>query len=177
MKTEIQQELVRRLRSGDYSQARGVLNRVGFAEWETHQENKMLGHCCLGVLCEIAVDEGVIDKQLDEYGRKNEYGPDGSRSFPPNEVADWAGLKYRTEEDPPTIYFDMTGVDLTERGNIKDWHKFGDRVLIPAHELNDDFKLSFDEIADLIEAGKIVEEVPSIHESDYYKRSDNAEVF
>jgi hypothetical protein len=44
---EIMREWVRRLRSGDYEQGQGFLSKDDT-------------HCCLGVLCEIAVERGVI---------------------------------------------------------------------------------------------------------------------
>ena len=48
MKAELKQEWIRRLRSGEYSQTRGVLKRSGFSN----------GHCCLGVLCDILDPKG-----------------------------------------------------------------------------------------------------------------------
>lgn len=70
-----------RLRSGKYAQGHGRL-RDG--------NNR---YCCLGVLCELAVEHEIIPP-----GRPNEhgswvYGPDGEGSVNvlPAAVADWAG--------------------------------------------------------------------------------------
>ena len=53
---EARAEWKRRLRSGDYPQTTGALCKEGG------------GHCCLGVLCEIMVEEGMIEKTIDRNG-------------------------------------------------------------------------------------------------------------
>jgi hypothetical protein len=47
------------------------------------------GFCCLGGLCELAVDDGIIEKRV-SYTGIWEY--DGRRDYLPDKVAAWAGL-------------------------------------------------------------------------------------
>lgn len=113
MKAEIKERWVKALRSGQYNQGRHALKTPGDT------------YCCLGVLCELAKEDGIGDW-------------DGRRSFVVSErdyssgslplgVQEWA----ETDLDP----------EVTHEGKIKS-----------LSALNDEFKLSFDEIADLVEA-------------------------
>ena len=52
MKQEIKQQWITALRSGNYPQGRGYLRRI--------DDDGKEGYCCLGVLCELAVNAGVI---------------------------------------------------------------------------------------------------------------------
>lgn len=158
MKTEIAERLSEALRSGNYSQTKGSLNRTGKVNLLSQET---LGHCCLGVLSEEAVKDGVIIKKpgdgiIAEFGSNDEF-EDGEygTSFPPVSVSEWAGLVYDERYDSPTIYFDLTG-DERVIPKVKHYHKIGDKVLIAAHELNDEFEFSFEDIADLIDNGKVV---------------------
>lgn len=71
------------LRSGDYIQGQGRLHKVvgGQAQF-----------CCLGVLCEIAVGQGVIPSarafRFDDGNSEFEYG--NSYVYLPPEVEEWA---------------------------------------------------------------------------------------
>jgi hypothetical protein len=73
------QKWVEALRSGKYQQTKGYLNRGG-------------GFCCLGVACELAIEEGVaIEKEPSiDYCRY-----DQSSAFPPEGVRKWLGLTTR----------------------------------------------------------------------------------
>lgn len=58
MKPEVKEKWIAALRSGEYRQARGVLN------------DGQGGYCCLGVLCEVAKQEGVkliTLERVDDY--------------------------------------------------------------------------------------------------------------
>lgn len=116
MDTRIKYRWTEALRSGDYKQTTG----------ELHQQNK--GFCCLGVLCEIAAKDGVVDIVIDNgsYG----YGNDQDREFAvlPKAVLDWSGL-------------------TTTNGEFKD----SDGRISSLIRLNDSDHLSFAEIADVIE--------------------------
>lgn len=116
MNSEIKKLWVSALRSGNYKQGGGALCR-----WIDGR----LTYCCLGVLCEIAVDHDVTAKYklLDGV---HIYG-DASAGLP-EQVQQWADLKYT---NPP--------VDIGDRHTS----------LI---QLNDDDGLSFSQIADIIEA-------------------------
>ena len=106
MNEDVKKKWVEALRSGKYVQGKGALR------CEESQEGPK--HCCLGVLCELAVDAGVTMR----YSRYDEddpfvgFGPadtdlsvvekycapEGfSEDFLPAVVQKWAGL---TEEDP-----------------------------------------------------------------------------
>lgn len=86
MNQDIKQEWVRRLRSGQYRQGRFDLNSEA-------------GFCCLGVLCEIAADEGVVTRvpdvgQLDTmtvgYQGRKDYAAETAGL--PDSVQEWSGL-------------------------------------------------------------------------------------
>lgn len=114
MNQEIKSRWVTALRSGQYRQGRLALRN-------TSDE-----YCCLGVLCEIAVQENVIPepvRNMDLY----RYGDadDSNSSYLPLSVQMWAGL---------------TKNPVVTSGS--------DDVLLA--DLNDAWK-SFEEIADLIE--------------------------
>lgn len=70
-----------RLRSGTVKQGKGAL-RVGDA------------FCCLGVLCELAVEAGVVPPPAHVAGTTWLYGVDDDANdmVLPGAVADWAGL-------------------------------------------------------------------------------------
>jgi hypothetical protein len=120
---EIKAKWVAALRSGEYQQARGALKRAITVDEEG---NQVVGHCCLGVLCEVAITEG-----LDIETRKGSFVPtyrfDGESALLPHTIAEWAGLGPIAS---PSIHTD-DGVEFLA-------------------DLNDDGK-SFAEIADLIE--------------------------
>lgn len=114
MKPEIKAKWLEALRSGEFEQSTGALCEVDG------------GYCCLGVLSELAVREGVAEKWLREedegiyhFGKKK---GDKSSEFLPVSVRKWAGLV----SDNPAV----------PKGNLA--------VLNDQH-------VPFSEIADLIE--------------------------
>lgn len=80
MNAEIKAKWVAALRSGEYKQGRGCL--------AIRDMKGTISHCCLGVLCELAVQENVIRKPLSEmhivYAFEDKILPD--------KVRVWAGL-------------------------------------------------------------------------------------
>lgn len=88
MKAEIRTEWTRRLRSGDIPQCEGALARGE-------------SRCCLGVLMDMAVEDGVAEKIDDDPARDPLYQDltsggdirDASRSVLTQAVKEWAGLK------------------------------------------------------------------------------------
>lgn len=128
-KKEIRAEWVRMLRSGEFKQGRGSLRT---------NNNKF---CCLGVLCEFAVAQGVIEAPFSVRGRgasAYRYGFDWQ--VLPREVQQWVGL-----QAPQGIF----KVPETEVGNC-------------SLSARNDRGATFEEIADLIEAepaGLFLEEV------------------
>lgn len=105
MNPDIKAKWVEALRSGRYPQSQGSLNRqVAFNEIPA-------GFCCLGVLCEIGVQDGVIARQdgvafggghamyrLIEDGEKDSdhYWAD---TMPSPGISAWAGLDVSAESD------------------------------------------------------------------------------
>jgi len=101
MNDEIKAEWVRRLRSGDYAQAIGVLG--------VPVSNQ---RCCLGVLCDIAVEQGVIaapmlDHDPDTGDATLVYG--GSTDLLPSSVKEWAGLR---SVNPDVYWVESDGYEM-----------------------------------------------------------------
>lgn len=78
---------VKALRSGKYKQVQNSLTSVD------QKTGEILGHCCLGVLCELAVKAKVIPPP--RAGSDNLYY-DGENAILTDAVRDWAGLKTST---------------------------------------------------------------------------------
>lgn len=101
--------------------------------------------CCLGVLCEIAVEEGILPPPVkhdwnyvymgDEMVPVYEYGEDNRTGILPREVADWAEL----EREPGTT----TACNPVLKSSAG--------AAYTAADWNDDHKKSFKEIADMID--------------------------
>lgn len=129
MNPEIKERWVAALRSGNYRQGTEKL---------AHQMTRTMPmkHCCLGVLCELAIEDGIIEAQSSRYGVSGQmrfYGneTDGWKSTSlPVAVMEWAGVP---AADP--ILYD--GMPCSE-ANDGDRHKG-----IACH--------SFDDIANIIE--------------------------
>lgn len=89
MKQDIAVELSSRLRSGAYIQGQGAL--------KTMDTEGNVRNCCLGVVCEMAVEAGVIPREqishVDEvtFYRFGE-GFDNNFSTLPEVVREWAGM-------------------------------------------------------------------------------------
>lgn len=128
MNPDVGARWVAALRSGRYRQGTGSLTRFD-AEGRPR-------HCCLGVLCEVALEAGVIANasvhrvasDVDLGGERSERCYDGQYNYLPPSVVAWAGLDDR---DPLVVY--------------------GGRS-VTLSSLNDDRQLSFAIIADLVEA-------------------------
>lgn len=81
----IQRDWVRALRSGKYKQCKSTLTKL--------EGSKKVGHCCLGVLCELALKKGVelettpSEEQDDALQYEDEY------IFLPAKVRKWAALR------------------------------------------------------------------------------------
>lgn len=114
------------LRSGEYAQGKESLTRI--------RENGSEEHCCLGVLCKLALKAGIkMPVDIPDSGSHDpEVAYAGETSYLPRPVMNWAGLQ---DMNPILIHhFDGNGV--------------------PCSVANDDENLSFDQIADLIDGGQ-----------------------
>lgn len=103
MKKEVMELWTTALESGEYQQTALTLVSVDIVNGD------IIGHCCLGVLCELAVQQGVNvergggtrtnDYEPDDprYTPDDDYFPpvtfDGGESYLPLSVMDWAGMK------------------------------------------------------------------------------------
>lgn len=127
MNPEVKEKWLNELRKPDARQTKKVLKSD-------------MGECCLGVLCRIAVDEGVIDSPTEKDGI---YFFDGEFMTLPSRVGEWAGLD---SHNP----FVVTPIDYTEGEG--DWafeYRKGANVVLAS--LNDNTELGFSGIADIIE--------------------------
>lgn len=79
MKADIAEKWVNALESGEYKQTRGKLQ-------------DQYGYCCLGVLCDLAIQENVIPEPIldDNY---YVYGENKIIYYLPVKVLKWAGMK------------------------------------------------------------------------------------
>lgn len=126
MNERIKARWLSELRSGRYKQGKEFLNK----------DEKL---CCLGVLCEIAVDEGVITRQVRTSGV---VAYDQSvTGVLPEKVSKWAGLP----DNNPWIEFPVLPDEqyITQRPNGRDSG--------PISNANDG-GLTFMQIADEIES-------------------------
>lgn len=140
MNPEIKARWVAALRSGDYKQGEGTLRRV----------DGTVTHCCLGVLCELAVQDGVgrmVESKLNQDPSSiikvtffGDRGDETSTDIPPN-VQAWAGLVSDDLEDEAR-YPSNPEVEWTdEDGNV------GRQSLA----ILNDGGVPFDKIAQIIE--------------------------
>lgn len=127
LRPEVKAKWTEALRSGTYTQGVGQLR---------DQANN---YCCLGVLCEVAVQEGVIPpaKVMDgwtDYGFGDPTATDQRTGVLPLSVQKWA-------------FEDFTPPPLANAN-------YEDPILGDHHasNWNDDYDASFDMIADLVEA-------------------------
>lgn len=122
MKPEIAKIWTEALRSGKYEQCTSVLRST---------DNKF---CCLGVLCELAVKESIIEPPV--LQEKDYYIYEGtSYGVLPIKVQEWAGMKNTNG------WYD---VKKDSKGNTIE--------ITALYKHNDVDKMTFDQIADIIEA-------------------------
>lgn len=112
MNKEVAQKWVDALRSGRYEQTDATLTRLS-EDGNTH--------CCLGVLCELAVEDGV---PITISGNKARHY-DGRSGMPPEPVYDWSGLdrnkteKYASMNDTDKASFDEIASAIENDNNLK----------------------------------------------------------
>lgn len=97
MNADVKAQWVAALRSGDYQQTQGKLGRVEAVD--DGEVSFPVGFCCLGVLCDLAVKEGVISGPTELEGVLRY--PDGvwsESSILPADVMRWAGLDGRNPD-------------------------------------------------------------------------------
>lgn len=141
MDAKVKTKWVDALRSGEYKQASGVLRDDNDA------------FCCLGVLCDVAVKEGLeitvfppptSDEEADSEEFSTNWGGYGYGSryddeVLPGEVREWAGL----DDNSPEVPRQDTDPEVT--------HSYAVAPEVALADLNDR-GMTFNEIADRIEA-------------------------
>jgi|SRR4051812_9489018 hypothetical protein len=124
--TAVVTKWVEALESGEYKQTVGALYRTA------DHEGDPAGHCCLGVLCDLAVKDGVIDPPVikfdEDRGMIATYAE--TSTFLPEKVMEWVGL----DENNPWVDFERWGREVSDNLAI----------------LNDEEEASFEEIADIL---------------------------
>ena len=98
------------LTSGDYKKTTGALHRV--------KKNGTHSYCCLGVLCELAVKEGVIPKKSvsKKYEWDNEIFYLDEASELPEKVQKWAGLASSLGDFQSRNYKETSLASLNDAG-------------------------------------------------------------
>jgi hypothetical protein len=147
MKADIKERWLTALRSGEFKQTDGYL---AIAD----NDGNPKAFCCLGVLCEIAVQDGVIGRKLsDDFNIS--YAGNGSDL--PAAVVAWAGLEdLGTNARNPEVrsyhvHSDKTCGGTEEIGHQCDFADDSEDYKYPLSALNDDHKWNFNQIADVIE--------------------------
>jgi hypothetical protein len=149
---EVKAAWLQALRSGEYEQGTEMLR--------TRNDT----YCCLGVLCELAVQADVIQRRHRpstpaewEYG-SDEDGGDWSAGFPPMKVRRWAGFPkdgYETILNNPWVWVPRTWLAhlswQTHQALIEDADKTPTLVRFSLSTINDRAGLTFKQIAQLIE--------------------------
>jgi hypothetical protein len=124
MNPEVKKRWVEALRSGEYEQGYGGLQVAG-------------KYCCLGVLCDLAARDGVVEKATN-YCNACQMDHESFASaevYPPSQVREWAGL----ESANPVLPGRAVSAFDTYVGSQS------------LATLNDSGKYPFERIADLIE--------------------------
>lgn len=108
MNADVKARWVNALRSGEYQQTQGSLRRL------LPDEGSPPGFCCLGVLCDLAEQEGLVTSAPINDGFVLAYGATRFKesAFLPTAVMEWAGLL----DDSPATY-DTTLVSLNDGGS------------------------------------------------------------
>lgn len=126
MDADVKGKWLEALRSGEYEQTTGALRSTN-------------GYCCLGVLCEVAVKNGVIPEAVpDEINvPETTYYYAESGSWLPDAVTEWAVLAL---SDPSMTMgvTDPNGNALVEKN-------------VTLSSLNDIYGYDFEQIANVIE--------------------------
>jgi len=138
------------LRSGEFRQTKGVLHRPD----DPTRTSGTVGHCCLGVACEVAMRGGlVLDRVVVQtsgdprtwFGIVNPSGDDiGSKETLPGRVHRWFGFV----ETNPYLLVPREVMERAEATVAASWRE--DRRY-SASSLNDDMELPFPLIADCFE--------------------------
>lgn len=130
MNQEYKEKWVAALRSGDYKQGRGRLqNEDGF--------------CCLGVLCDVAAKEEPLTYKWEKHGGNNPIMLTPTGSYGITEIPKHLSHELGLVNSGGNAITDPTVDYITKDGILRNTY---------LSALNDEYRLSFNELADLIEA-------------------------
>lgn len=160
MKAEVKAEWIKRLRSGKYTQTTGALHRV------LGDDPRGDRYCCLGILCEIAVEQEVVkvfDPRPENNDRELEYGTDEGYAVsgvPPESVLVWAEVPKR-QVSGRSVELHNDEFHFTVEKDTPLHEKLKETLGLSAYrgddpeyslvEMNDSGEFTFEEIADVIE--------------------------
>lgn len=138
-------EWTTRLREPDLIQINGSLSKVVNRD----EPNEGIGFCCLGV------GESLIHTFDDEVDHEGRFSVMGLTNFPTPEFFDWLGVEVLLDEydewpEEPDPEIDMY---LIEQRNVGPFGK------VTCSSLNDTWKLTFGQIADLIDYFGLVDQL------------------
>ena len=91
MNKEIADKWVKELRSGKWTQ--------GYQRLAVKNDLGEMSYCCLGVLCEMAVEAGIVTRKKERVNAPDEaevygYSYGGQFSILPDVVQEWAGMRW-----------------------------------------------------------------------------------
>jgi hypothetical protein len=132
MNKERIQKCVDALRSGKYKQGRKALRNINDE------------FCCLGVFCDVSKEDLNIDWRLEPTDREC-YMFSGSSGVLPNSMLSYLGI------DCNNVLIKTTNSKLPISQMEKVGMSYLDREQVSLISLNDRFKLSFEQIADILE--------------------------
>lgn len=123
MDPQIKARWLEALRSGKYEQGRSALN-TGGANGQ---------FCCLGVLCELAVEDGVVTRNqpwadVETLGNDPQFHYDHEGGALPRAVREWAGLAYSNPATRVTrgeVFTDLEVPDLQDRMSLAEINDAG----------------------------------------------------
>jgi hypothetical protein len=147
MNPEVKKRWLEALRSGEYAQTTGKLHRFAADVFEPSEIPP--GYCCLGVLCDLAAKDGLIETRTSKtWSDVEEFGifeadEDYSTATLPVVVQMWAGLD---SGNPNVLVTKTAAPDVLERMN----NKYPGTDTFSLAEINDT-GASFQEVANIIE--------------------------
>jgi hypothetical protein len=146
MFNEVAELWVAELRSDNWTKGKGYMKRRIGAD--------VLLHCPLGILCEIAVREGVsVSVEMVDGGPSGDtfWRYDGTYAAPPVAVAEWAGEPGGYLLGGWSLVVPDSLVDELNRRRLVDSPFYRRGGLIPLADINDWTDTPFKEIAGYIE--------------------------
>ena len=108
MNPDLKARWTTKLRSGEYLQGKGALRQRA-------EERDLF--CCLGVLCEIAVDEGAVHRSEKPGAIGWHYSYDEEGGVLPIGLEEWSGISFDDRQDLMNMN-DAHGKTFSE---IADW--------------------------------------------------------